>query len=142
MRRRIWGVAVVVLWSLLPSGSVSAATPFLLKQEVRIPFSFQSGSTILEPGKYVVRVFLDGNNWFLTLSPSHKSNRQVLRVSGGYADIPSEERNFEKELRLQIMRKQDDKPEGGKWIVFQVDMRSPGGDFSRLVFRVQEASKE
>ncbi|HLE81348.1 MAG TPA: hypothetical protein VJA25_08655 [Dehalococcoidia bacterium] len=140
MHRKILGAALGGALLLLASSSASAGAPLFFKQEVKIPFALQSGSTVVEPGKYMIRAFLEGNNWFLTLSPSSKSNREVLRVTGAYADIPNEDRNF-KELRLQIMR-EDDKDKGGKWVIFQLDIRNPGDNYARLVFRVQEATKE
>ena len=140
MHRKILGAALGGALLFVACSSATAATN-LLKQEVKIPFALQSGSTVIEPGKYVVRAFLDGNNWFLTLAPTSKSNQEVLRVPGAYGDIPNKDRNFKSDLRLQIMR-EDDKDKGGKWVIFQLDIRNPGDNFARLVFRVQEATKE
>jgi hypothetical protein len=140
MHRKLLGAVLAGALLLVASSPATAASNFL-KQEVKIPFALQSGSTVLEPGKYVVRAFLEGNNWFLTLSPASKSNREVLRTTGAYDDIPKEDRNFKSDVRLQIMR-EDDRDKGGKWIVFQLDIRNPGDNFARLVFRVQEATGE
>ena len=134
-------VYLLVVCVLVLATSATAGAP-VFKQKVKLPFALQTGSNVLEPGEYVIRIMLDGNDWILTLATSKKSNTEVLKTTGRYATVPKQEQNFQKKYRLQILR-MSSAGESGKsnWIIFNLDMKNPGGFFQRLVFRVREAAK-
>lgn len=136
-RIRIYLLALCVL---VITTSATAAAP-VFKAKVKLPFVLQSGSDVLEAGEYLVRIKLEGNHWILTLAPSKQSNKEVLNIIGDYADVPKQEQNFQKKYRLQIMRVSDPEKAGNKWIIFNLDIKNPGGDFQRLVFRTREAAR-
>ncbi len=134
-------VYLLVVCVLVLATSATAGAP-VFKQKVKLPFALQAGSNVLEPGEYVIRIMLDGNDWILTLAPSKKSNTEVLKTTGKYADVPKQEQNFRKQYRLQILRMSSTGKSGkSNWIIFNLDMKNPGDNFQRLVFRVREAAR-
>ena len=131
-------VCVLVLATSATAGEV------VFKQKVKLPFGLQTGSNVLEPGEYLIRVMFDGNKWILSLAPSKKSNTEVFKITGDYADVPKQEQNFSKKYRLQILRMSSTGKSGkSNWIIFNLDWKNPGAlrKFQRLIFRAREAAR-
>ena len=140
-RMQVYWLVVCVL-ALATSAT---AGQVVFKQKVKLPFSLQTGSSVLEPGEYLIRVMFDGNNWILSLAPSKKSNREVFKITGAYADVPKQEQNFQKEYRLQILRMSSTGKSGkSNWIIFNLDWKNPAATlrkYQRWVFRAREAAR-
>ncbi len=142
MRRMQVYLLVVCVLALAISAT---AGEVVFKQKVKLPFALQTGSGALEPGEYLIRIMFDGNNWILSLAPRKKSNTEVFKITGAYADVPKQEQNFRKEYRLQILRMSSTGKSGkSNWIIFNLDWKNPGAQlriYQRLVFRVREAAR-
>ena len=140
-RMQVYWLVVCVL-ALATSAT---AGQVVFKQKVKLPFALQTGSSVLEPGEYLIRVMFDGNNWILSLAPSKKSNTEVFKITGAYADLPKQEQNFQKEYRLQILRMSSTGKSGkSNWIIFNLDWNNPASKlrpYQRWVFRVREAAR-
>ncbi len=133
-------LALTSMTFLSLEGSAQAIREGILyfKSKVKIPFSLQSGSKVFKPGEYLLMIRTEGGQPVLIMQ-SDKGD-VLMRTYGEYDIVPERDRNF-KRTRLTIASESESESPGKRWIVFTCDTIRGVGTYTRIRFKIREASE-